>query len=141
MVNRLLLFLCLFIGVYISSTAQTNFSYSYDSNGNRYNRHVVVLKSAEGYDTTQTEESVNLDMAEMVLTVFPNPTMGEITLMSNENIERGIINIYDLSGRLILAQEFSGQSASVDMRSQNPGQYLMMIQTGTERKEITIIKE
>ena len=122
-------------------SAQTNISYSYDSNGNRYNRKVLVLKSAEASDTTQAEEGVRLNLEEIVLTAFPNPTMGEITITASDNIEQGVIYLYDLSGRSIMTREFSGNAASIDLKNQNPGQYLMIIQTGNERKEITIIKE
>lgn len=122
-------------------SAQTNISYSYDSNGNRYNRKVLVLKSAEASDTSQTEEGISLNLDKIVLIAFPNPTMGEIIISANDNIEHGVIHLYDLSGRLILTQLFSGNTASIDLKNQNPGQYLMIIQAGKERKEITIIKE
>lgn len=122
-------------------SAQTNISYSYDSNGNRYNRKVLVLKSAEAFDTSQTEEGISLNLDKIVLIAFPNPTMGEIIISANDNIEHGVIHLYDLSGRLILTQELSGKTASIDLKNQNPGQYLMIIQAGKERKEITIIKE
>ena len=89
-------------------SAQTNISYSYDSNGNRYNRKVLVLKSAEASDTTQTEEGVSMNLEEIVLTAFPNPTMGEITITASDNIEQGVIYLYDLSGRSIMTREFSG---------------------------------
>ncbi|HBG71534.1 MAG: hypothetical protein A2W93_05990 [Bacteroidetes bacterium GWF2_43_63] len=135
-----LLALLLFSG-YVHLCGQTNISYSYDDNGNRYNRTVLLLKAAEGYDTTQTEEGMTLNMAELVITAFPNPTMGEITLSASDNIEQGVIHIFDLSGRSVITQEFTGQTTSVDLINQNPGQYLMIIQAGNERKEITIIKE
>lgn len=141
MVKKLIVSFCLLAGTYFSSIAQTNISYSYDDNGNRYNRTVLLLKAAEGYDTTQTEEGMTLNMAELVITAFPNPTMGEITLSASDNIEQGVIHIYDLSGRSVITQEFTGQTTSVDLNNQNPGQYLMIIQAGNERKEITIIKE
>lgn len=121
--------------------AQTNISYSYDSNGNRYNRKVLVLKSAETSDTSKTEEGVSLTLAEIVLIAFPNPTMGEITISASDNIEQGVIYLYDLSGRSILTREFSGTSASIDLKSQNSGQYFMLIQVGNKRTEISIIKE
>jgi hypothetical protein len=123
------------------SKCTNHISYSYDSNGNRYNRKVLVLKSAEASDTSQTEEGISLNLDKIVLIAFPNPTMGEIIISANDNIEHGVIHLYDLSGRLILTQLFSGNTASIDLKNQNPGQYLMIIQAGKERKEITIIKE
>lgn len=141
MIKRLLVSICLLAGAYIASVAQTNISYSYDSNGNRYNRKVLILKSSEASDTTQTEEGVSMNLEEIVLTAFPNPTMGEITITASDNIEQGVIYLYDLSGRSIMTREFSGNAACIDLKNQNPGQYLMIIQAGNERKEITIIKE
>lgn len=141
MIKQFCFLFLFFISGTIILSAQTSISYSYDSNGNRYNRKVLVLKSAEASDTSQTEEGISLNLDKIVLIAFPNPTMGEIIISANDNIEHGVIHLYDLSGRLILTQLFSGNTASIDLKNQNPGQYLMIIQAGNERKEITIIKE
>jgi len=119
---------------------QTDFSYSYDNNGNRYQRQVVTLKSSVEYDSTQIENGESVVISDIVVTVFPNPVKGELNVVSSESIDAGTLYIYDMAGRSVLAQDFSGEKTAVDLNNQTAGQYILVILFGTEKREITIIK-
>ena len=117
---------------------------TYDKAGNRTNR-TICLKSKEA-----TSDSVSIakipiteNMGEMVITLYPNPTKGQLTIqITNITCEtEGALELYDLSGRLVIVQKTVGESTMLDISRYPLGIYLMRIRICDKVSEWRIIKE
>lgn len=85
---------------------------------------------------TNTEE----ELAEQILNIFPNPTSGDINI-SLRSIEKEIkINIRDISGKLILAQEFTNQKHMNINIPNTPGMYIVELETMSTKFVERIVK-
>ena len=138
----------IFLLVYILSCkilfAQSKVCYTYDKAGNRTNR-TICLKSKEA-----TSDSVSIakipiteNMGEMLITLYPNPTKGQLTIqITNITCEtEGALELYDLSGRLVIVQKTVGESTMLDISRYPLGIYLMRIRICDKVSEWRIIKE
>ena len=117
---------------------------TYDKAGNRTNR-TICLKSKEA-----TSDSVSIakipiteNMGEMLITLYPNPTKGQLTIqITNITCEtEGALELYDLSGRLVIVQKTVGESTMLDISRYPLGIYLMRIRICDKVSEWRIIKE
>lgn len=117
---------------------------TYDKAGNRTNR-TICLKSKEA-----TSDSVSIakipiteNMGEMVITLYPNPTKGQLKIqITNKTCEtEGVLELYDLSGRLVKVQKTVGESTMLDISRYPLGIYLMRIRICDKVSEWRIIKE
>ena len=117
---------------------------TYDKAGNRTNR-TICLKSKEA-----TSDSVSIakipiteNMGEMVITLYPNPTKGQLKIqITNKTCEtEGVLELYDLSGRLVKVQKTVGESTMLDISRYPLGIYLMRIRACDKVSEWRIIKE
>ena len=117
---------------------------TYDKAGNRTNR-TICLKSKEA-----TSDSVSIakipiteNMGEMVITLYPNPTKGQLKIqITNKTCEtEGVLELYDLSGRLVIVQKTVGESTMLDISRYPLGIYLMRIRICDKVSEWRIIKE
>ena len=117
---------------------------TYDKAGNRTNR-TICLKSKEA-----TSDSVSIakipiteNMGEMVITLYPNPTKGQLKIqITNKTCEtEGVLELYDLSGRLVNVQMTVGDSFILDISRGPRGIYGMRIRICDKVSEWRIIKE
>ena len=117
---------------------------TYDKAGNRTNR-TICLKSKEA-----TSDSVSIakipiteNMGEMLITLYPNPTKGQLKIqITNKTCEtEGVLELYDLSGRLVKVQKTVGESTMLDISRYPLGIYLMRIRICDKVSEWRIIKE
>ena len=117
---------------------------TYDKAGNRTNR-TICLKSEEA-----TSDSVSIakipiteNMGEMLITLYPNPTKGQLKIqITNKTCEtEGVLELYDLSGRLVKVQKTVGESTMLDISRYPLGIYLMRIRICDKVSEWRIIKE
>ncbi|MES2514517.1 MAG: T9SS type A sorting domain-containing protein [Bacteroidota bacterium] len=76
--------------------------------------------------------------------VFPNPTSGKITLSSALEVNSPlIIELYDISGRLMLLQqtEVSQTSKELNLDTLQPGSYILYIRYSEHKKAFKIIRQ
>lgn len=80
-----------------------------------------------------------LDFSENValngVTVYPNPSNGQITLDFNHENERVNIRVLDISGRLVYKAVYTGlkNKLQLDLGIEESGVYFMNLQSGTEK--------
>lgn len=87
-----------------------------DYNSSRSNKPRINMPD-ENLDVGLSEEETNSEV-----TVYPNPTNGEVTLLYSTNIKS--IEIYDLSGKLVISQENIDQSkVQIDLSPFESGIY------------------
>ncbi len=81
--------------------------------------------------------SVNENNNDAKITLFPNPTNGEIMINTDENIQ--LISVYSLEGKLMFSQ--NGNSKNLTIENLVAGTYIVSIQTQNAVKYSKVIKE
>lgn len=124
--------------------AQIRICYDYDKAGNRTDR-TVCLKNVEA-----TVDSISIakkpiieDLGEMVITLYPNPTKGQLTVKITNMPDNttGEITLHDLNGRLITRQNTIKESTLLELSAQPLGIYVLRIRAGDKVSEWKVIKE
>lgn len=73
--------------------------------------------------------------------LFPNPTKDFVTLsLANENKDTRLLLINSL-GKVVLVQEASDATNTIDLRNYPTGLYLLKVQNGSESRVFKLIKE
>ena len=137
----------------INSIAQS-IEYTYDNAGNRIARKIIPAQPEQVQQENEDSTEVNEDetknpevyedfIAKQELKIYPNPTRGKLKIeMVNYNADAtGTIQVYDLSGRLVLNLSTIQQSMEIDITSQPAGQYIMIIVIDQQKSEWKIIKQ
>ena len=122
-------------------------NYSYDADGNLESRYTATLRSAQidqQMDETEPEtgESFSVELANRQITIYPNPTQGEICveIKSLNQEEENFIRLFDSLGRLIETRKIESEHTYLKI-SGNAGIYLLNIHLGTNTSKWKIIKQ
>ena len=131
-----------------------DYKFEYDNAGNRTKRKYIDLgdptppeiieKDNVNGNAKETKEKVYEDLvAEKQIKIYPNPTYGLLTLeIVNYNaIDKGSIQVFDLSGRLVYTVNQLSSSMEINLTSEPAGTYIMIIVIGNEKSEWKIAKQ
>jgi len=110
---------------------------------------VIEITAEDGvnkktYTIIYTQNTTSIEARKNGLfTLYPNPAANfiqiEYPLTKGSNIK---INIYNLTGQLLLQKDFSGENVRIDIGSLSPGLYFISLQEDTGTGEVkTFIKE
>jgi endonuclease I len=118
---QLLLSWCQLDPVSSKETARNNAVYSIQGNRNPYIDHPEYAQSVWGSGTGVAKEFIN-----PVISVFPNPTKGEINveLIGAKSVRLSIVN---LIGNRIIDIPYSGDKKPIDISKLTSGVYFVMI--------------
>jgi len=131
-------FICLLIlmlpAVSNNASAQNVIAFTYDADGNMELRYAVTL----GIPT----EIISAELPEQKITVYPNPTQGEIRVEISplKPEEDNFMQLFDLSGRLLETKKITSKQTLLEI-SGNPGAYLLNIHLGKNISKWKIIKQ
>lgn len=120
-------------------------AFTYDNDGNMESRYVVPLKSSvqkqEEKEETATD-IVSVELAEQKITVYPNPTKGEICVEISplNQEEENFIRLFDMSGRLLKTVKIASERTYLEI-SGTSGAYLLNIHLGKNVSKWKIIKQ
>ena len=125
--------------------AAQNIAFGYDADGNMESRYVVPLKTAPRYVKEGEEaekEIVSTELAGQKITVYPNPTKGEICveIQPLKQEEENFMQIFDLSGQLLETRKIVSEHTYIEI-SGNPGVYLLNIHLGKNISKWKIVKQ
>lgn len=71
--------------------------------------------------------------SEAAFTVFPNPTIGNITIqIKDENFESGEVKLTSLDGKTVQTKFVNSSRFEMNLNSVNSGTYLLIVQTGNK---------
>lgn len=79
------------------------------------------------------------ELADINLSVFPNPTSGLIHLKSDVGIS-GTVSIYDAQGKRVFNEAVNTPEKTVDLRALSTGMYNVTIQTPKGQQTLKVIK-
>lgn len=128
--------------------SQSDFTFIYDAAGNLTQRTYVVnmqAKIAKKDISNMNADSSNVVALtdKMKVTIFPNPTKGELKLEisgieNNSNVE---LNLYKPNGQLLLKQKAEQGLTAIDMFSYPAGWYLLKVLSGKTALNFKIVKD
>lgn len=146
------LFCFLFVAV-AGSLSSAEIQFQYDDAGNRTSRKTITLRaSAPGIrsatagvaDEEETAEALPVftdRLSQAAILIYPNPTKGLLRVEINGGIAPVDLQLYDMSGRLLLQEPNVTTSAVLDLGNHPAGTYLLRLTSGTQKSEWKIIKE
>lgn len=75
------------------------------------------------------------------VSLYPNPAADYINLtLPQGNYSNASVNIYDLTGRLVLSSTLFGKNERVDIQSLSPGSYFATVEIDGNRKSLKLVK-
>jgi len=140
--------------------SQVKYVYGYDANGNRISRMEVPFKIPK--DTVTTDSTANITdsakvadnnqanqqhfetmLGEQKITVYPNPTKGELTIdITNFALgSKGFILVTDMQSRIIYKSENINPTNIINISAAAPGKYIMKLLIDGKSNEWIIVKE
>jgi hypothetical protein len=142
------LILLLLLGGLLSSYsvyAQNTVKFTYDNCGNRIKRILQLRKVEENGKNVETKNgyvsSANDSIGAVMVSLFPNPTEGRVTVSFSDNANATIDAILTtIAGDIIERQRFVGCQHEFDLSSQPAGIYLLKLISGVETRTWKIVK-
>jgi len=132
----------------LSSVAQVYVSYTYDPAGNRTSRQLIidlnnnknetVSDSTYYSDISYTDSSIVDKMANQTITLYPNPTSGQITIEGSDIV---LVEVYNALGKLIQKNENILTFNTVDLSRYENGIYIVKIHLPDRTREWKVIKK
>lgn len=77
------------------------------------------------------------------LNLFPNPASNVVQLVADREFDQAEVRVYDIQGRFIYHQEFSGNTLTFEVGNWDSGLYILEISSGGERfmRKLSVVKE
>lgn len=97
--------------------------------------HTYLIRT--NFGATETATPVPSMQSDHKLTMFPNPANSFVKIQSDKQIEE--LRIYDLSGKLILSQEFYNKNCVIDVSTLHKGLYVMQAKMGKRIENIRLM--
>jgi hypothetical protein len=153
MKNKAIITFWLLIFLSISKTFSQGISYSYDENGNRTDRHIIVLTQNKSLippdstnnsnDTTLAQnKTINASFSGNKILIYPNPAKYYITVdIENISEQQTEINICDVFGKAIEQIPITENHTLIDFSQKATGTYLLKLTINNKSEIWKIIKE
>jgi len=119
----------------------TNQSYTATANGD----YAVIVTINGCSDTSVCSTVTGVGIMEngfgKEILLFPNPTDGNFSIDLGENYQSVIVTVTDLSGKLILSNTYENSQLLNLNIDEIAGVYLLIIESGSKKKIIRLVKE
>ena len=79
-----------------------------------------------------------VDEAIAISQIFPNPFAATLSIRTNKTVKN--VNVFDINGRLVRAQEVSDSVVDIDLSDLNDGSYLLQLDFGDSTSTHRIVK-
>ncbi|MBL1231252.1 MAG: T9SS type A sorting domain-containing protein [Flavobacteriales bacterium] len=119
----------------------TNQSYTATANGDY--AVIVTMNGCSDTSVCSTVTGVGIMENEFgkEILLFPNPTDGNFSIDLGENYQSVIVTVTDLSGKLILSNTYENSQLLNLNIDEIAGVYLLIIESGSKKKIIRLVKE
>lgn len=138
--------LLIMVTSHISLMSANDYGFAYDASGNRIQRTILVLRSGKlTEDNVPREKEAVTDstLVDHVISIYPNPTKGQLTLNINNLIEnqKASLTIHDVRGQLLITKEDLQATTELDLSSYPSANYILRIVIDGKPTEWKIIKQ
>jgi len=138
---------------FVCAHAQTTppVSFSYDPDGNMTARYVVKTEAPKTRSSeentnseqkSQTEDILSVVLGEQTISIYPNPTTGNITLGVTplDSRQKNFLRLYNSFGQLLITMQIHQDLTPLEIKGP-AGIYLLDIYLGENVSQWKIIKE
>lgn len=119
----------------------TSATFSPASNG----EYAVIVTTNGCSDTSACEAITDLgfgEQAQDLVSVYPNPTSGNVTLDFGKETAVEQLKVTDLSGRIVYAQQaLTAKTLNIDLSGESKGVYLLHVRVGNAQQMLKITKQ
>ena len=149
----LILFALIAFPLAMLSQEHNAIEFDYDEAGNRTLRHTIyllttIIKEGAITDTLQNNETTNPNPADevtiddIVVRIYPNPTMGRFTVSLDNLSETDQVpySLYTLTGQLISQGQIINNETVMDIQDRENGTYLFKLAINSETTTWKVIK-
>jgi hypothetical protein len=140
--KKLLLITGLLVAVVMTIAAQS-VSYEYDASGNRIRRIMITLKNASSADE-KDEEPIETGWGERKVTIFPNPTKGNLTIkIEGGEEETGYrYTLFNIGGQALKQGEtYNKGNFPLSLNEYATGIYILILYSKDDKLTFKIVKE
>lgn len=135
------------------SLPESNIEYTYDNSGNRTARQVVVIKNnalksasvaTNKEETENLAESVTSQWNDIVVSVFPNPTAGDLSIRFAGVLDSGNMTFYIYSANGVKITEGSINPTglkTLPFSNLTKGIYILILKNGNDSMQWKIVKQ
>lgn len=127
----------------ISAQAQY-VEYEYDVSGNRIRRETIPVKLSNNSTTKKSTKPIETIWNEREVTVYPNPTKGNLSIRIQNGEEECQYNysLYNTSGQMLRQGKFKNNGRhGIPLHEYKPGIYILQVTTKDEKLNFRIMKE
>lgn len=107
-------------------------SHAYNTGGDYTVTFVVRYKDCIDSSSCVIHIDMTTNLIDLIedktLTIFPNPTKGELNLIVKNEFKKGDLEIYDVFGKLVLKSEISSAKTKLEMNYLSSGIYFIKVQ-------------
>lgn len=112
--------------------------------GNSTGKSAQYKKSVQGredYWVVKLGTKPEIKEHEIKIEAFPNPTDGFTQIVINHEYKEGVVNVYDLNGRLLHSEPLKYDMVAVDLSRYAIGTYVINIKTDVVNTSVNVIKK
>jgi len=121
-------------------TRDGSFVFAGNSTGKNaeYKRSVV---GRDDYWVVKLGAKEKEEETEIKLEAFPNPTEGYTQIVINHQYKEGVVNVFDLNGRLLYTEPLKHDMVAVNLSGYSSGVYVINIKTDVFNGSVKVIKK
>lgn len=123
--------------------SQTLLKYNYDDVGNRISREIIIQKQKNQDSADLPVKHVEEKLLNRNITIYPNPTKGELKIVISDISDKDNIEayIYSSTGLLINKCVLCNESIIINITNQPSGIYFLTLMIEGSKHTWKIIKE
>ncbi|MBA5791526.1 T9SS type A sorting domain-containing protein [Flavobacterium sp. xlx-214] len=112
--------------------------------GNSTGKNAEYKKTTQGRDdywVVKLNSKEKVDQPEIKLEAFPNPTEGFTQIVINHEYKEGVVNVFDLNGRLLHTEALKYDMVAINLANYATGTYVINIKTDVFNGSVKVIKK
>jgi len=112
--------------------------------GNSTGKDAKYKTSAQGRDdywVVKLGPKDEIKQPEIKIEAFPNPTDGFTQIVINHEYKEGVVNVFDLNGRLLHTEQLKYDMVAVNLAGYATGTYVVNIKTDVVNTSVKVIKK
>lgn len=112
--------------------------------GNSTGKSTQYKKSVQGRDdywVVKLNTKGEIEEPEIKIEAFPNPTEGFTQIVINHEYKEGVVNVFDLNGRLLHTEQLKHDMVAVNLAGYATGTYVINIKTNVVNTSVKVIKK
>ncbi|SFO17441.1 Por secretion system C-terminal sorting domain-containing protein [Paenimyroides ummariense] len=110
------------------------------SSTGRNAKYKTSVQGREDYWVVKLGREEEIKQPEIKIEAFPNPTEGFTQIVINHEYKEGVVNVFDLNGRLLHSEKLKYDMVAVNLGTYASGTYVINIKTDVVNTSVKVIK-